>query len=173
MGGLMPETYRTGAIGDKRKLLGFFAEKGHQNLVLRIADVLDLRNDHQDLLIAIINWVLEPEPRIREMASGWRKRGLLRVFPGGHIVLPFEELLPKLHMVSIRDLQQVCQEYQQVRMGKGEPSRIDICGKCEGRGALGGKKCKDCDGEGRTVTFLEMSDEERQLAVGGVARVTR
>jgi hypothetical protein len=168
----MPETYKTGAIGDKRKLLKFFAAKEHKNLVLRIADVLELRNDQQDWIIGLANLIRLPGltfksamPEIKE-AQGMRKRWLLHQFPGGYIVLPFDELLGPMDMAQVKQLQEVCYAYHGVRMGKGEPSRVDKCDKCEGRGRVDGKKCKQCDGSGMTVTFLEMSDEEKALAKG-------
>jgi len=163
----MSPIYRTGAIGDKRKLIKFFAAKEHQNLVLRIADVLDLRNDQQDWLIGLVEIVKSvPQPPVRKEATGWRKRWLLQTCPNGYIVLPFEDLLGPMDMKAVMRLQEVCYAYYNVRMGKGEPSRVDKCDKCGGSKQVDGAKCKQCDGTGITITFLEMSDEERRLARG-------
>jgi hypothetical protein len=159
-------TYRTGAIGDKRKLLEFFAAKEHRNLVLRIVDVLELRNDHQDWLIRATAQIRKARMPVAKEGTGWRKSWLLRLFPGGHITLPFEELLGLLDMEAAKLLQEICYAYQGVRLSKGEPSRVESCDKCSGAGLVHGQKCKQCDGGGLTTTFLEMSDEERYLARG-------
>ena len=51
-------------------------------------------------------------------------------------------------------------------MCQGQRSRVYKCDKCGGCDRINGGKCKQCDGEGITITFLEMSDEERALARG-------
>lgn len=157
------------AIDDKRYLLKFFAAKEHRNLVLRIVDVLELRNDYQDWLIdrcCLGMPMPRDETRDAREASGWRKRILLQTFPGGNIVLPLEELLGPMEMTEVVMLQEICMAYHGIRQEKGEPSRVDPCGKCNGKGRNYGQKCKDCDGGGKIITFLEMSDEERRLAMG-------
>jgi hypothetical protein len=150
---------------DKRKLLGWLAATEHKNLVLRIVDVLELRNDHQDWLIDLAGhviarggWVLTDD--------GWRKRWLLRHFPNGWIVLPFDKVLPPLDMDGIKKLQEIVFAYRGIRLEKGEPNKVEPCDKCGGTCKVAGRACRHCGGDGQIITFIETSDEERALMRG-------
>ena len=162
-------TYKTGAIGDKRRLLEFFAAKGHENLVLRIADVLELLNAHQDWLIRVISRTLAVTVVPEAEGTGWRKQWLLHLFSTGYIVLPFDDLFRYLNMDEVKRLQEVCFVYHGIRLEKGEPSRAETCSACAGTGKFQGKTCPQCEGGGQIFVFLEMSDEERALARGEAA----
>jgi hypothetical protein len=141
-------------IDDKRKLLGFFAAKGHRNLVLRVADLRDLPEPAQYTLITFLSkWGGLARPAI-EKQPWWFF--LYHAFDG-YVSVPFDKLL-EAPLERLEELQQAMMLYRDVRRGKGEPSRIEAC-KCKGFG-----RCKECDGTGRIVTFVEMSDEERALA---------
>jgi hypothetical protein len=155
-----------GAIDDKRKLLGWLAATEHKNLVLRIVDVLELRNDHQDWLIYHAAAIRMVTIAAGSEGSGWRKGWLLNQFPNGWIILPFDKLLTPLNMDGIKKLQEIIFAYRGIRLEKGEPNKIEPCEKCNGTCAVGGRPCKHCDGEGQIITFLETSDEERQMMKG-------
>lgn len=168
---------RRGGINDPKKLWAFFAAKGHENLVLRIVDVLELRNDQQDLIIEHAALAIEGrDPALTSQAAaslsrsrpidpgdGWRKRWMLRAFPGGYVVIPFARF-EALTIEQLQQVQQVCFNYHGVRLAKGEPSRVDPCTKCEGRKIISGKPCDWCEGTGKSITFVEMSDEECAIA---------
>lgn len=154
-------------IDDARRLLGFFAAKNHHNLVLRVADVLEMRNDLQD---RVAFWRILRDGDQDQMSSGiWytprtRKLWFNRIFPSGWIVLPFRPWLESRSMDYLVLVQEVIYAYADIRRQKGEPCRIDTCAKCGGSGRLSGRRCQECNGEGRIITFIEMSDEEIELA---------
>lgn len=161
-------------IDDKRRLLGFFAAKKHVNLVLRVADVLELRNEQQDFLI---NAAVTDNPEINAVehlaegkGPGWRKQWLLTEFPNGYWVRPFDQLLERMSLENVQALQAIVYAYADIRRQKGEPCRIDTCEKCKGIGRGSrtfkdgtARPCKDCDG-GQVITFIEMSPIEQELA---------
>jgi len=141
-------------IEDKRKLLGFFAAKGHHNLVLRVADLKELplptKYTLRNVLKAYggmvwLDWAREPDEFFVHNSMD------------GYVVVPFEQVL-QADMLVIRELQHILYLYKEVRMWKGEPSRVEAC-ECGGKG-----DCKKCDGRGTITTYLEMAPEERQLA---------
>lgn len=153
-------------IDSKRRLLGFFGAKGHHNLVLRIVDVLEMRPGSQALIagmVAINRGLTDTQPLAGSSLKGW----LLHQFPDGHIVLPIDRLLEPLPLREVEKIQVLTAEYHNVRLGKGSPSKTEPCPECGGTGFGRGEdgKCEHCDGSGRIVTFLEMSDEEIALAL--------
>ena len=143
-------------IEDKRKLLGFFAAKNHLNLVLRMADLRDLPIAAQHTLAFILRrycgllWNDAQEPVEFFMRNSF----------DGYLVVKFEDVL-KAEMHDIRELQHVLYLYKEVRMGKGEPSRVEPC-ECVPLATTA--MCQKCNGAGTTTTYLEMADEECQLA---------
>ena len=141
-------------IEDKRKLLGFFAAKGHHNLVLRIADLRELPMPIQFSLVGMFRVYggLEWSAGDREPVQFFQRNGL-----DGYVLVPFEKLL-RAEMIIIRELQYILTVYRDVRRGKGEPSRVDPC-ECGGKGS-----CRKCESRGLITTFLEMAPEERVLA---------
>jgi hypothetical protein len=157
-------------IDSVEKLRAFFEAKGHRYLVLRIADVLELANRHQDTIIGIASGVRPGAVRrlVDVLSShspvGWRKDWLAREFSDGYIRLPIDHLLESLpDMQALVELQEALQSYMHVRREKGEPCRVETCPHCQGQG------CRQCDGTGQIVTFVEMSDEEQLLAEGATA----
>lgn len=151
-----PEFVGVRGIDDKRRLLGFFAQKGHHNLVLRVVDVLELHPETQAKLIGMT--AINREGGLTGPIPGDDlKRWWLNQYPAGYIVIPIDKLLEPLPLAEVEVVQQVIAEYRNVRVGKGSPSRKEMCPKCAGNG------CKDCDG-GSIYVFLEMSDEEIELA---------
>jgi hypothetical protein len=154
-------------MDSKRRLLGFFGAKNHKNLVLRVVDVLELRIES---LFEVVKWVcVSREVAIfTDAGRGSMKTAFLRQYPNGFITLPIEPLIDPMTLKEVEVVQQVIAEYRNIRLGKGEPSRTDLCKECGGTGfGLGPEgKCENCDGTGKIVTFLEMSDEETKLAEG-------
>jgi hypothetical protein len=151
-------------LDDKRRLLRFFAAKNHRNLVLRVVDILEMRNDRQDYLIRAVERLHGPLPAPEPAGDGWRKKWLLRKAPTGWVLLDIDTLLEPLELAQVEELQQVLHEYRAVRLEKGEPNRVDDCEKCRGTGRVAGNICKTCDGDGQIITFLEMSPEEIEMA---------
>lgn len=157
-----------GAIDDKRDLLGWLAATEHNNLVMRVVDVLELRNEHQDWLLSYVMRVKGTPVPYQAIERGLEKQGktrkqfLLHEFPTGWLVLPFDKLLETMDMGCVQKLQEIIFAYRGIRLEKGEPNKIEPCDKCAGKG------CKHCGGEGQIITFLETSAEERELMKGGV-----
>jgi len=149
-------------IDDKRRLLAFFGAKEHKNLVLRVVDVLELSNKEQDYLLGLF----VPDCFEAAVKDGWRKRVMLEKFPAGWIVLPIDATLEPMELADVAQLQAVVYHYADIRRQKGEPNRIEDCVKCRGKGRRVGGLCKDCQGDGKVITFIEMSEEERKLAHG-------
>jgi len=150
-----PEFSGVRGMDDKRRLLGFFAQKGHHNLVLRVVDVLDLADQTQANLIGMV--AINRDGGLPEVPGGDLKGWWLQQYPGGYITIPINKLLEPLPLKEVAVVQQVVAEYRDVRMGKGSPSRKDLCVKCHGKG------CSDCH-EGYVYTFLEMDEYEVELA---------
>lgn len=153
-------------VDDKRRLLKFFEVKNHVNLVLRVVDVIELRNDQQNTLIKLIARVLDVEsPTSSSWASeryGWRKHWLLQQCPTGYIVLPLRDVLEPMSLEEIGSLQAIIYHYADIRRQKGEPHRVETCPHC----ASSAGKCEYCGDSGQVITFLEMSAEEIKLAEG-------
>ena len=162
---------RIGAL-TKDQVLRFFEAKGHRNIVLRPVDVVELSNDAQEFILGlIVNEALRRGSGAEAEAfsqgqskdvDGWRLRFMQRFCPAGWIVLPIAETVSPLDFDQLTKLQSILVGYAKIRLEKGEPNRIDPCEKCGGRGG----DCPACDGEGRTITFIEISDEEARLAEG-------
>jgi len=156
------ESFVVPGIEDKRKLLGFFAAKHHFNLVLRVADLKELPLPAKHMLTTILSTFGELDRGLTEKEPD---EFFIRQSFDGYVIVPFEKVL-QAGMGVIRELQGILYLYKEVRMGKGEPSRVDPC-ECKGRGSKtphpsGG--CKKCEGRGVITTYLEMAPEERQLA---------
>ena len=170
----MPGGLAVRGIDDKRRLLAFFGAKQHKNLVLRVVDVIELRNEYQDQLIdetavrenqrsgrsALMTQMLILKEK---NAPGWRKNFIMQNWPGGWIVLPIDRLLEEKTMEQVEYLQEIVFAYADIRRQKGEPCRVDVCDKCRGSGTIQGRRCKDCD-SGQVITFIEMSPEEIAFA---------
>lgn len=163
-------TKKVGGIGvmaTRRGLLKFFGAKGHKNVVLRTVDVLELRNDLQD---RVIEWSvnLVKHHRLSNFhGDGWRKRWLVQHHPNGWIVIPIERLLNYYdEFADTKLIQEVVSAYTDIRRQKGEPSVVEACPKCNGLGTINGVRCDECWGEGQIITVVEMSAEERALAMG-------
>jgi len=152
----MPDTIAVPGIEDKRKLLGFFAAKGHHRLVLRVADLRELPLPAQHTLVGLFRTYGELEGGDEDPLQFFSRHSL-----DGYVVAPFEKLL-QAEMRALLELQQVLYLYREVRRGKGEPSRVESCEECRGTG------CKKCGGNGLITTFLEMAPEERRLAERGL-----
>ena len=148
-------------LDKKERLVAFFKAKGHVRLVLRIVDVLELRNVYQDYLIEKCGRVHELPAR-RDMT---RKAWLLKAFPNGWLTMPIDQLLEPMGLREVERLQSIIFAYADVRRQKGEPHRSEPCPDCGGSPRSG--LCKSCHGDGVVLTFIEMSDEEKRLAEGG------
>ena len=154
-------------LDSKDRLLRFFAAKKHNNIPLRVVDILEMRNEEQDYLARATFKALLPERLLDDArVNETRKQWWLRHFPTGWVVLPIDKTLEPMTMEQVQRFQQCMYEYKQVRQHKGEPNRIEDCGHCKGTGRAGGKECDHCGGEGMSITFLEMSPEEQTLAEG-------
>jgi len=167
----IPETgttkspYRIRGIDTPDHLMRFFEAKGHRNLVLRIVDVIELRNEHQQWLYYQVaaQRMLTIEGTPIEGFKSW----FLRQFPQGYIVLPFKGWIPYLSMDQLKTLQDICMSYMGIRFEKGWPSVSDVCAACRGSGKQAdGRKCETCMGLGKIYTYIEMSAEEVAMAVG-------
>ncbi len=144
-------------IDDKRKLLGFFAAKHHHNLVLRVCDLIELPLPSQAELVTLLRVYggLDPYDAGREPRDFFLHHSM-----DGYLVVPFAKLL-EADLPVLQEVQQILYEYRDVRQGKGEPSRMEIC-ECEGHPLFG--RCTKCDGSGKVIVYVEMSDDEKKLA---------
>jgi len=150
-------------IDDRKHLFEFFRAKGHRNLVLRVADVIELKPGDQKRLCELVY----TSAAVEDARSFLIERG---AFWDGHLVIPFDQLdVTEVPLEKLLELQAIVYSYLNVRRGKGEPSRVDPC-RCGGKVA----GCKECGGTGATRTFLEVSEEEQRLGEvvteGGSAR---
>jgi hypothetical protein len=150
---------------------------GRQALVLRVADVLDMSVENQRLGIQIFNAAklgTVAQDVIEAMSSDAftvplepveLRRAIQNLGVNGYIRIPRDQICS----LSIEDLQvaqQWLSAYRDVRLGKGEPSRVDPCEICRGTGKTAGSRCPECGGSGRITTFLEISPEEAALSEG-------
>jgi len=143
-------------IDDRKHLFEFFRAKGHRNLVLRVADVIDLKLPDQRRLCSLLYGREVEDPR-----SFLIERG---AFCDGHLVIPFDQLdAAEMPLEKLLELQAIVYSYLDVRRGKGEPSRVDPCSCEPAEGRLGRRGCEKCGGTGATRTFLEVSEEEQRL----------
>lgn len=147
-------------------LLAWMTAAGRKNVVLKVADVLDLPQDDQRLLVGLISVASgTTEPAQRLEGSALRSR-IQALGTGGYILIPREEIC-SLPIDDLAILQQWLAAYREVRLSKGEPSRVEPCAACSGDGRRHGKMCSVCHGEGKMIIFLEISDEESRLSCGG------
>lgn len=154
-------------IDDPKRLVAFFDCKSHRNLVLRVVDVLELRNDLQDFLIGLVaEGDAVVERLTAEQANGWRKQWLTRQYPTGYVVMPIKGIIDRIGLEATKVLQELVYAYADIRRQKGEPCRVAKCSQCRGSGRFADRRCQQCDGEGQIITFIEMSDEEKALAEG-------
>lgn len=137
---------------------------GREFVILRVADILDMSTGDQRLGLQWIALACGGEvlydlegTALRSHIQGAGINGYIRIPRAGICSLSMDDL----HVV-----QQWLSTYRDVRLGKGEPSRIDSCEECAGAGKLHGHKCENCGGEGEIITFLEISEEEVALSEG-------
>jgi hypothetical protein len=156
------EHYIFRGIDTPERLLAWFKAKGHRNLVLRTADVFELAPiDQEDLADLLCKAVPNlPTPTPVNMRLWFQNRGR-------HIVTAIDDLIEKLDMKDIARLQEIIGYYIEGRRGKGEPSKVEPC-DCTDGGRSPQPNCRLCDGTGRIHVLLEVTDEELQLANGGV-----
>jgi hypothetical protein len=148
-------------LDSKEKLLAFFKAKGHRNLVLRNVDLHDLSKNGRVLLLKLVHQTLGFD--VPAGAEDNLKSQLLEWFPLGYVIIPMEKL-DGLELADLEHVQVVTYEYKNIRLEKGVPHKVETCEACKGRGKIGARECKECLGEGRIITFLEVSDEETELA---------
>ena len=144
---------------------------GREFVVVRVADILDMTEDDQRLWLQIFNAAKIGKiatNKIDEMAcdilmvplDGQTLRRMVQAQGvNGYIKVARDEIC-SLSLDDLQVVQQWLSIYREVRLGKGEPSRTDPCDWCKGKG------CTECGGEGETITFLEISDEEAALSEG-------
>jgi len=147
-------------IDNAEHLFRFFAAKGHKNLVLRVADLLELRRVEQERLIKILygvdfNGPGSEEFRTEQVCRWLKGAGYMRC---GYLVIAMARL-EAFDMVALTELQQIVALYRNVRRGRGEPSELQDHTECGGRG------CPMCGHTGKIRVFLEVSEEEKQLAM--------
>jgi hypothetical protein len=141
-------------IESKKKLLDFFVAKHHRNLVLHVAALKELALPIQHELISI----LICDAGFSRESCADAGRFWIQNSMDGYVVLPFAKLLASMEMKTVQRLQLILYLYKEVRMGKGEPSRVDAC-SCHHNA-----ECKTCHGTGIITTYLEISEEEERLA---------
>lgn len=141
-------------IESKKKLLDFFVAKHHQNLVLHAASLKELALPLQHELITI----LVCDAGFSRESCADAGRFWIQNSMDGYVVVPFARLLSSMEMKTVQRLQLILYLYKEVRMGKGEPSRVDLC-SCQQN-----PECKHCQGTGMVTTYLEISAEEERLA---------
>jgi hypothetical protein len=148
---------------------------GREFVVLRVADILDMREEDQrlgvEILVTAANLGVHPADPPAMTAKPYDCQQLRsfiqRAGVNGYIRVSRDQI-SSLSMDDLAIVQQWLSVYRDVRLGKGEPSRTDPCEHCGGRGKIaGGLDCINCGGEGKVTTFLEISDEEAALAEGG------
>jgi hypothetical protein len=141
-------------IESKKKLLDFFVAKEHRNLVLHVPRLRELPLPIQHELITIL---VCDAGFSRELCAD-AGRFWIQNSRDGYLVVPFEKLLGEMDIKTVQRLQLILYLYKEERMGKGEPSRVDVC-TCQKK-----PDCPKCQGQGMITTFLEMSEEEERLA---------
>lgn len=161
----MENEFLVRGIDDKRRLLKFFAAKDHKNLVLRIADVLDMIQEDQNYVMNLVSLFKDMDPWYGD--KNRRKAFFLKNYPDGYIRLPIDAILDPMELPDIEKLQAILYAYVEIRRGKGEPQEVEVCKECRGFGFVteGRKRtCKACMGEGKIIIFTEMSKREIKLA---------
>jgi len=163
-------------LDSPQRLLAFFKAKGQTNLVLRVVDMLDMRNVDLQTLITevVIRGAGTPPP-----AKIFSYKGYLTFhFPLGYVVAPMAALLEDRTLVELEFLQAALAEYKSVRYHKGEPTLRGECLECLGLppgqpmpGSItaltpNGVQCRDCNGARETITWLELDATEMALAMG-------
>jgi hypothetical protein len=137
---------------------------GREFVVLRVADILDMAEDDQ--LLAMQLFIAADIAPATSLDAGPNCRAVIqRLGVNGYIKLS-RDWICSLSMDDLHVVQRWIMNYRDVRLHKGEPSRVDPCEACAGKGQLGGQDCRECGGEGRTITFLEISEEEEALCQG-------
>lgn len=149
------------ALESPKHLYGWFTAKGYKNLVLRIADLLQVPMAQLAVVDDILHRLniggaqdfskLDPLDRIKTCC------------PTGYLTIEIELLFsqPWCDMDLLIKLQEATLTYREIRRRLGYPERVEDC-DCGGA-----KKCRMCGGKGYTRTLLEMSEEEQLLAHGG------
>lgn len=139
-------------LDSKKRLLGFFAAKGHNNLVLRVVDVMGMPLENQRRLFAMLTGATLAGQTQAELKSA-----MLTLTTEGFLVIPFAELLAPMELEHVEQLQVLLHQYKEVRQTKGWPVDKQMCPKCAGGG------CDDCE-RGSIYVYLEMSAGEKELA---------
>lgn len=120
-------------------------------IVLRVADVLTMRDNPRRILAQFASIDERTDPREAWKSAGAELSGYVRVGVAALVTLDRDGLIA---------LQAALSEYAQGRMSRGTPVRRDTCEKCQGRG------CNECGGRGFTETLIEMDEHETRLAAG-------
>jgi hypothetical protein len=137
---------------------------GREFLVLRVADILAMREDDQRLALEWIAIACGGEA-IQGLEGTMLRSHIQGAGINGYIRIPRDGIC-SLSLDDLQVIQQWLSVYRDTRLGKGEPSRIDPCERCRGRGKISGMDCPICGGEGKILTFLEISDEEAAISEG-------
>ena len=145
-----------GWLKTPQKVADFFQAKGHHRLVIRLADVFNMRAESQyalaRLLVSLgaVSEIPENHERL--------KRALVDLAPAGYVMAPFSAIV-RLTQEEAIELQGLMAEYRDVRRDAGFPSRSETC-DCKGRD----RRCRACAGAGKVLVLLEMDERERELA---------
>jgi len=148
-------------IDDPVRLRRFFEEKRQTNLVLRVADVMALREDDQVLLLLLLERFGTPAPE-----HPTREGRLQRAGTNGYILISTADLC-RLDLEELQVVQALIHSYREIREGKGEPSAIESCDCTADRRRAPDPRCRMCSGTGELLVLQELSPEERELAGGG------
>lgn len=175
---------RIGALSPGQ-LLEWLKAKGHNSVVLRVSDVLELAPVDQDDLARIVvvarqsndcmrcgsgpdsadagdcvNCYMKTDEEARAMRRAWWQG--LGSLHGGHILIPVSSLVVLTYDDLVR-LQEIVGYYIEARRAKGEPSRREPC-DCTKGGKPPQNGCRLCGGDGELWILLEQTEEEAALA---------
>jgi hypothetical protein len=147
----------------------WFEARGQRWLVLRVADILGLSDDDQDLVIQL--WT---RARTDNAWSGLkldatnRRPWLQRVGApsGGYLRLRVDLLCASLSIEELQAVQAMLAAYRDVRQCKGEPSVDSWCECTEGGRRAPQRGCPTCGGGGKVTVLVELTEEEQRLAEG-------
>lgn len=155
-------------LDSPQHLRAWMEAAGREYLVLRVADVLGMLPEDQRLLLNLIAVATRAETSERVDDARLRTT-IQRLGWSGYVRIP-RDAVCSLSLGDLEILQQWLSVYREVRLGKGEPSRVDPCEDCGGSGKRHGIRCDKCLGEGEIVTFLEISEEESDLSSGALIK---
>lgn len=151
-----------------QRLRRFFEAKGHRNLVISTAVVMDLPLPHRAALLDLLHAAdLRTAPSGPAPDDGYRRQ-LQQMGVGGYLTVPIDTLCERLSIEQLERLQEWVCVYRDLRQARGEPVKMEVCECTQQNGQQRPPKanCPKCAGSGQIQVVVEMSAEEIALAQG-------